>query len=132
MCRSQVESEEGFTLIELLVVVVIIGILAAAAVPSVMDAVCQSRAGVAKSEINTVRTAYAQCLVSNSPADCQDLTNEAYEDLLPGSIRNNGNWELTTSGTTITNVRNAEVGCAWNGTNNGIRFDPDTGNYVSY
>jgi len=54
-------AQKGFTLIELLVVIAIIGILAAAAVPQILDAICNSRGTAAQSEIATIRTAVVQC-----------------------------------------------------------------------
>lgn len=54
-------TQKGFTLIELLVVIAIIGILAAAAVPQILDAICNSRGTAAQSELATIRTAVVQC-----------------------------------------------------------------------
>ena len=61
MKSISVSAQKGFTLIELLVVIAIIGILAAAAVPQILSAICDSRGTAAQSEIATIRTAVVQC-----------------------------------------------------------------------
>ncbi len=75
--------ERGFTLIELLVVVAIIGILAAAAIPQVMGAICKARVGRVQSDLRTVRTAVKQALVNNENVSFSDIASHGINDDKP-------------------------------------------------
>ena len=77
------KSQSGFTLIELIMVIVILGILAAVAIPKFVDLSGNAKTGACKSNQAVIESAaaikYAQNAAAGSPGFPEDvLTNKDY------------------------------------------------------
>jgi len=87
--RRRLRREEGFTLIELLVVILIIGILAAIAIPSFLNQKGKGEDASAKSNAKTAQTAWETYYTDNNSYDCSTVTGgcaaalDAIESTLP-------------------------------------------------
>ncbi len=64
--RQRLSNEEGFTLIELLVVILIVGILAAIAIPAFLNQTSKANDAAAKTQVGTLQTTFESCANENS------------------------------------------------------------------
>lgn len=95
LSKAQTLGEKGFTLIELLVVIIIIGILAAVALPSLLSQTERAKAAEAKTTIGAIaRAEQAYYLEHNAYTDVQAT-------LGTGADTTNFNYTLTPSGTSL-------------------------------
>jgi type IV pilus assembly protein PilA len=85
--RERAGSESGFTLIELLVVMLILGILAAIAIPAFLNQKNKANDASAKSMARTMQTAEETCSTDNngSYANCTLAALQAIEPTIAAS-----------------------------------------------
>ena len=78
--RRRLKSQKGFTLIELLAVVTIIAVLAAFAVPKVMQAISNSKSRTGQADMTTIGAALDQYFMdwNNYPTKLSDLVDKKY------------------------------------------------------
>jgi general secretion pathway protein G len=83
--RKHRNGEQGFTLIELMIVMVIIGILAAIAVPMYVQSVRHAREAVLREDLQTLRSAIDSYTVDKqkAPQTLDDLVQAGYIKALP-------------------------------------------------
>ncbi len=72
-------NEEGLTLIELMVVVVILGIIAAIAIPSISSAINSAKVSTTESDLSTLQEALQRYYISNNsyPSQLTDLISSS-------------------------------------------------------
>ena len=84
--RNRLQDEKGFTLIELLVVILIIGILAAIAIPSFLGQRAKAQDAEAKSAVKSAQTALETFYTDNQTYVATLGQLQAIEPTLPATL----------------------------------------------
>ncbi len=79
------KAQEGFTLLELMIVMIIIGILAAVAVPAYLQSVRKAKEAVLREDLHAMRSAIDSYTVDKqkAPQALDDLVTSGYLKVMP-------------------------------------------------
>ena len=83
--RTPRHAEQGFTLLELMIVMVVIGLLAAIAIPSYTNNIRNAKEAVLKEDLHTMRMAIDSYTVDKqkAPQSLDDLVQSGYLKTMP-------------------------------------------------
>jgi len=111
--RAPRHSERGFTLLELMIVMVVIGLLAAIAIPSYTNNIRNAKEAVLKEDLHTMRTAIDSYTVDKqkAPQSLDDLVQAGYLKTMPVDpfTRRNDTW-MPVEDDSMTNVDQTQSG----------------------
>jgi type IV pilus assembly protein PilA len=96
--RERAQEERGFTLIELLVVILIIGILAAIAIPSFLNQRSKGNDAEAKSTVVTAAEAMETCSTDNNGSYGPNCTEASLDSIEP-TLNDSAGRTVVTAGT---------------------------------
>ena len=107
------DAQAGFTLIELMVVMMIIGLLAAIAVPAYINNIRRAKEAVLKEDLHTLRQAIDSYTVDKqkAPQTLDDLVQAGYLKSVPvDPITSRADTWITSQSDTLMNINETEGG----------------------
>jgi len=98
--RGSKTGEQGFTLVELMIVMLIIGILAAIAIPSYVSSIKSAREAVLREDLHVMRQAIDSYTMDKekAPESLDDLVSSGYLKVIPNDpmTHSNSTWVTAT------------------------------------
>ena len=105
--------ESGFTLVELMIVMLIIGVLGAAAIPSLVQSIKNAREAALKEDLHVMRDAIDSYTMdkNKAPQSLDDLVQNGYLKTIPTDpmTHTNDTW-VTSSDDTYSDIDQTEAG----------------------
>jgi len=111
LIKQRIKNEKGLTLIELLAVIVILGIIAAIAIPSIASIIQKSKEDAVKADAITVINAAKNYVAANGIPKDATISDTLLEDYVDGVDLDDGySVEVADEGKTFKLIGTAEAG----------------------
>jgi general secretion pathway protein G len=111
--QEKPERERGFTLVELMVVMLIIGVLAAIAIPSFVNSIKNAKEAVLKEDLHVLRNAIDSYTMdkAKAPQSLDDLVQAGYLKTIPkGPMTHSSETWVTATDDTLQSIDQTDPG----------------------